>query len=190
MPRVKDEDLEKLARAITTPQVRTQRPALVATVGLPGSGKSHFAHLLAQRLPLVVLESDALRSILFRKPLHSYKENRRLFRALHALAERLLAEGHTVLLDATNLREEHRLDLKHIADRLSCPLILVELTAPEGLLIQRLKGRESRPAQAGVEVYVRMRAEAEPILLEHRCVDSSRDITSAIEEIAGEIERL
>jgi uncharacterized protein len=181
-------DIETLRSVIRLPATKPVHPALIATVGLPATGKSHFARALAARLPLVVLESDALRSVLFRKPRHGYKESRRLFQAIHALAGRLLRDGYLVLLDATNLREEHRRDLKALAGSTGSRLILVELTAPEGVALQRLKGRELRPEQAGIETYLRMRDEAEPILLEHQSVDTSNDITSAIEEIAGEFE--
>ena len=182
-------DLDRLTAGVRLPASKPTTPALIATVGLPGSGKSHFARALAARLPLVVLESDALRNVLFRKPRHGYKESRRLFAAIHALADRLLRDGYLVLLDATNLREEHRRDLKALAESSGSRFILVELTAPEGVILQRLKGRELRPEQAGIEVYLSMKDEAEPILLEHRSVDTSWDITSAIEEIAGDIQR-
>jgi predicted kinase len=181
-------DLDALTAAVTLPTSKPRHPTLIATVGLPGSGKSHFARALALRLPSVILESDALRAVLFRRPRHGYKESRRLFQAIHALADRLLRNGYAVLLDATNLREDHRRDLNSLAARSGSRFILVELTAPEGVILQRLKGRKLRPEQAGIEVYLRMREESEPILLPHRSVDSRKDITSAIEEIAGEIE--
>jgi predicted kinase len=183
-----EHDVQQLTPAVDLPARKPRRPTLIATVGLPGSGKSYFARELAARLPLVHLESDALRAVLFRKPRHRYKESRRLFQAIHALAARLLTDGYLVLLDATNLKEDHRRDLKQLAASTGSRLILVELTAPEGVALQRLKGRELRPEQAGIEVYLRMREEAEPILLQHRSVDSAKDITSAIEAIAGEIE--
>jgi uncharacterized protein len=183
-----ERDVSRLAEAIEVPRQKPRRPALIATVGPPGSGKSHFARALARRLPAVVLESDALRAVLFRKPRHGYKESRRLFQAIHGLTARLLGDGYLVLLDATNLREEHRRDLKELADGAGCRLILVELTAPEGVILQRLKGREVRPEQAGIEVYLRLRNEMDPILLEHRSVDTSGNITRVIDEIAREIE--
>jgi uncharacterized protein len=180
-------DMTALRTAVAIPVDRLPRPVFVATVGLPGTGKSHFAGRLAAKVPLVHLESDRLRAVLFRNPTHGYKESRRLFRAIHALAEELIASGHSVLLDATNLREEHRADLKSIADRSRSRFFLVELRAPEGLVIQRLKGRELRQDQAGVEVYTKLRDEVQPIRLEHRSVDTSWDITTAVDELAGEL---
>jgi predicted kinase len=164
------------------------RGALVATVGLPGSGKSYFARRLAGRLPAVLLESDVLRRSLFRNPGHGYKESRRLFRAIHALIDRYLEERRVVVLDATNLREQFRLDLKAIADRRHSPFFLVELEAPEEVIVDRLNGRGTLASEAGLDVYWRFKAEAEPIQLEHQSVASTEDITIAVERIAREID--
>ncbi|MPZ22924.1 MAG: AAA family ATPase [Dehalococcoidia bacterium] len=189
-PRGIERDCITLEAAIGDLPRRAARPFLLATVGLPGSGKSHFARGLCERLPCVLLESDALRRCLFARPRHGYKESGRLFTAIHALIERYLSDGYGVLLDSTNLREEHRQILKQIADDCGCPLLLVEVRAPEGLVIQRLRGREGLSGEAGIEVYMRMRGDAEPISLWHRSVDTSWDTTAAIEEIAREIEGL
>ena len=72
---------------------RGRDPALVVISGLPGTGKSQFARELQRRTGAVVLESDALRRLLFEKPSYSWQESRRLFAAIHAVAERLLCEG-------------------------------------------------------------------------------------------------
>ena len=79
------------------------RPPFVVVSGLPGTGKSYFCAKLAERLPFVILESDALRKALFSPPSYSPEERARLFRALHLLIERLLKGGIPLILDATNL---------------------------------------------------------------------------------------
>lgn len=184
-----DRDCEALHAALS-PLREPAKGFLVATVGLPGSGKSHFARALARRVEVVHLESDRLRRVLFPTPRHGYKESARLFRAIHTVAETYLRDSRVVILDSTNLREEHRQQLVAIGERCGCPLLLVELTAPEGLIVQRLKRRSPYPDQAGIEVYVRMRAEAQPIQAPHRSVDTSRSISEVVRQIAGEIENL
>jgi len=94
------------------------KPVFVAVSGLPGTGKSYFCTKLVERLPLVILESDALRKKLFSSPSYSSPESGRLFRALHLLIERLLGQGISLILDATNLSERYRERLYSIADRL------------------------------------------------------------------------
>ena len=49
------------------PQAQVE-PSLVVVSGLPGTGKSFFCRKLAERLPFVVLASDALRKVLFPCP--------------------------------------------------------------------------------------------------------------------------
>src|SRR3990172_5910223 len=77
------------------------RPVLVVVSGLPGTGKSYFCQRLAERLPFLILETDALRRRLFSRPSYRPGESQRLFAAVHGLLEELLEQGISVLLDAT-----------------------------------------------------------------------------------------
>jgi DegV family protein with EDD domain len=163
-------------------------PALVVLCGLPGSGKSTFARLLRERVPLAVLESDRLRKLLFGRPTYSAQESSRLFQAIHALADRLLARGIPVLIDATNLREAHRRPLYAMAERHGARLVVVQVEAPPQVVRQRLQRRQQlRPiddwSDAGVEVYERMQAQVEPIGRPYIRVDTSRELGPALEEV-------
>jgi len=84
------------------------RPLLIIVSGLPGTGKSYFCRKLAEHLPCVILESDALRKKLFVHPVYNSEESKRLFSACYGLIEELLQGGHNVILDATNLIEQNR----------------------------------------------------------------------------------
>ena len=53
-------------------------PAFIIVSGLPGSGKSYLCRRLAERLELPVIESDALRRLLFPSPDHGRRESERL----------------------------------------------------------------------------------------------------------------
>ena len=116
-------------------------PTFIAVSGLPGTGKSYFCNKLAERLPLIILESDALRKTLFSPPDYSSEENTHLFRAIHLLIERLLRKGYSLILDATNLSERYREYLYSIASRLDVRLVLVRVEAPPQLVRERLKSR-------------------------------------------------
>lgn len=169
--------------------INRESPMLVALVGLPGTGKSYFAKGLTQRVSFLVLESDRLRKALVPQPVYSPGEHSRVFAACHLLIEEYLAQGRRVLFDATNLTESFRRPLYHIADKLSVPLVLVRLTAPRKTVRRRLANRAgglhvADNSDADWLVYCRLSPYEEPIRLRHFDVDSSRDISPVIEEIA------
>ena len=124
------------------------RPVLVVVSGLPGSGKSYFSRRLVERMPLLILESDALRKVLFPTPSYDRAESARLFEACYSLIDELLVRGVPILLDATNLIEGHRERLYNIAHRRDAKLVLVHVKASPEIVYERSQGtvRGGRPA--------------------------------------------
>jgi predicted kinase len=163
-------------------------PFLVVLSGLPGAGKSHFARELAKRVPFLVLGSDRLRKALVSHPQYDREEHIRVFAACHRLVEELLKEDYRVIFDATNLTEGFRQPLYDIAERLETPLTLVRLTAPGEVIRRRLDERAAglrsdSYSDADWLVYCRLSPGEEPIKRPHFVVDSSQDISPALEEI-------
>jgi predicted kinase len=183
-------DSQKLLDSLgPLPQPRT-RPIFIALSGLPGTGKSYFSQLLAEKLPLVILESDALRKVLFPQPSYSHIESARLFRACYFLIENLLKAGVSLVLDATNLTERYRQKLYNIAETTKARFVLVKMVAPAQVVRKRLKLREKNPlnmSDADWEVYQSMKTEEETIHRRHYVVDSSKDVTPVIDVIIGEL---
>ena len=189
-----DADVEKLRQSLVSLPAPQVEPPLVVVSGLPGTGKSFFCRKLAERLPFVILASDALRRTLFPAPSYDDAESKQLFRASHALIEELLRKGIPVIFDATNLLERHREYLYHIADKVEVKLILVSIEAPSEVVRQRLLARGKEPAaengsQAGWEVYKKMKPRKERPWRNHFVVDTSLDITPALDKIVRVIRR-
>ena len=185
-------DVDKLAENLGELPELVAAPVLVVISGLPGTGKSHFCRQLADRLPAVVLESDALRKILFPQPSYRQDESTRLFKAIRLLAERLLRRGLCLILDATNLSERYREYFYSIADRLDVKLILVSVEAPPLLVKERLAARlkdTTEKSEAGWEIYQKMKQSVEKINRKHYVADTSRDITPVLDKIMREIKR-
>jgi predicted kinase len=170
------------------------QPAFIIVSGLPGTGKSYFCRRLAERLPFLVLESDALRKSLFSPPTYSPAESSRLFRTIHCLIEGLLKKGIPIILDATNLSERYRERLYNIAERLNAKLIIVRVEAPPDLVQKRLKARSERKepedkSNADWAVYQKMKLSAQKIRRNHYAVDTSRDIKPVLDKIVREVNR-
>ena len=186
-------DVERLTESLGRLPDLVVKPVFVVVSGLPGAGKSYFCGKLAERLPFVVLESDALRKVLFSPPGYSAEESQRLFRAVHLLIERLLKKGVSLILDATNLSERNREYLYSIADHLGVKLILVRVEAPPQVVRHRLESRlENSESKSDADwlTYQKMRFSVEKIRRNHYAVDTSRDITPVLDKIVKEVRHL
>jgi len=137
-------DVQRLTESLEQLPEPAVKPAFIVVSGLPGTGKSYFCSQLARRLPFVIVESDALRKVLFPSPNYSSPESSRLFQAIHLLIERLLKRGIPLILDATNLSEQYREHLYSIAYHLDVKLILVRVEAPPEVVQERLQARQER----------------------------------------------
>jgi predicted kinase len=174
-------------KPLITPEAK---PAIIVVSGLPGTGKTYFCRHLAEYLPFVIVESDALRKQLFPTPAYSASESASLFRAIHSLIEDLLKKGTSVILDATNLEERHRERIYRIAESTNARLVLVQVEAPAELVRQRLKSRAKKAegnSDADWTIYQKMKTTAEKIKRGHFTVDTSRDISPIIEKIVREV---
>jgi len=185
-------EVERLTESLGQFPEPMAEPVFIVVSGLPGTGKSYFCNRLAERLPFIILESDALRKALFPLPSYSSQESSRLFRACHLLVRRLLERGISLILDATNLSERHREHLYSIADRLGVKLILVRVEAPPQVVYERLKTRRENAegrSDADWNVYQGMKSAVQKIRRNHYAVDTSRDITPVLDKIIREVRR-
>jgi predicted kinase len=187
-------DVQRLTESLGQLPEPVVKPAFIVVSGLPGTGKSHFCSQLAQRLPLVILESDALRKALFPSPTYSPPESSHLFQTIHLLVERLLKRGVPLILDATNLAERERERLYSIADHLDARLILVRVEAPPEVVRERLKARRdgANPedkSDADWAVYQKMKTSVQKIQRKHYAVDTSQDIKPVLDKIVREVKR-
>jgi len=187
-------DAQRLTDSSDTLPSPEARPVIILVSGLPGTGKSYFCRRLAERLPFIILESDALRKKMFPRPSYTAAESVSLFRVIHYLIEELLQKGVSLILDATNLVERHRKTIYNIAERAHARVILIRVAAPPELVQKRLQSRKKQPgtsdySDADWAVYQKMKATAERISRRHYTVNTSGDITPVIDRIVMEASR-
>jgi predicted kinase len=185
-------DIETLKKELGALPEPTVNPVFVIVSGLPGTEKTFFSRKLGKRLPAAVIQSDAIRKRLFRRPSYSAAESQKLFAACHQLIEELLTNGVSVILDATNLIERQREYLYRIADTLSVKMIIAWMHAPPELVRERIGNRvveTENQSDADLQVYERMKGRAQKIGRNYFSVDTSADIEPAIEKIIREAQR-
>ncbi len=133
---------------------------LIAVGGLSGTGKSALARMLCPHvLPLpgaVLLRSDVERKSLFgvveteRLPAEAYstEAHARVYASLGAKARRIIAAGHSVVVDAVFARSEERAAIAALSDRFHG----LFLTADLATRIARVGGRRHDASDADAKV--------------------------------------
>ena len=159
-------------------------PMLVAVGGLSGTGKSVLARGLASHLApapgAVVLRSDIERKRLAgvseteKLPPESYtpESSRRVYAALEAQAARVLAAGHSAIIDAVFADPAERADAAAVAARAGRPFHGLFLTADLATRIERVGARVGDASDADDKV-VRHQAGYDLGRLDWKEVDAS-----------------
>lgn len=157
--------------------VAGSRPMALVVMGRIASGKSTLARALGVELGWEVYSSDYLRkklagfplyersSTAARKRLYSAGMTARTYDRLIETAEGQLRQGHSVILDATFARREHRRLLADRLDKAGLAWRLLEVRASNAAVRERLRARERQPdevSDARLEDYAALTALYEP----------------------------
>jgi predicted kinase len=117
-------------------------PTLYVLIGLPGSGKSHWAQATADRISAVVVGSDQVRA-----EFQARGENPRDVDAVFAEVERRarvsLQTDRSVILDATHYQRRYRTYAIDLAHQLRVPCVAVWFDTPLDEVLQRNGWRKS-----------------------------------------------
>lgn len=125
-----------LAMTITIPEL-----ALVALVGVSGSGKSTFARKHFRSTE--VLSSDFCRGIVSDNE-NDQSVTKDAFDVLQYIASKRLELGRLTVVDATNVQPESRKPLVEMARKFHCIPVAIVLDLPEKLCASRNRGRADR----------------------------------------------
>ncbi|MGA7809830.1 AAA family ATPase [Bradyrhizobium sp.] len=149
-----------LARASIHPPA----PMLIAVGGLSGTGKSVLARALAPLVaPLpgaVVLRSDVLRKQLFavgeteRLPANAYdaEVGAQIYDTMARRASQVLAQGHSVIVDAVFAREAERAAIRDAARRADTGFVGLFLVADLATRQSRVERRKADASDATPEI--------------------------------------
>ncbi len=127
------------------------RPSIWIVCGLIATGKSTVANALAQAIEATVCSSDRIRKKLaqssgpvpFGEGIYTEDFTRLTYEKLFEIALQSVAEGDSVVLDATFGNPAYRKAMVSAARQRQIPLFWVECRCPESVIRRRLKARES-----------------------------------------------
>ncbi len=158
--------------------IKKNRPHLIITHGLSGSGKTWLGHVLCERLPLIHIRSDIERKRLFRltvnvrptpeqkRQLYDAETTTRTYQHLAQQAHAILTANYSVLVDATFLKQTQRALFIQLAQELGCPLMIISLAAPPPILRARVLARLAEgmdASDADAEILASQRQHYEPL---------------------------
>lgn len=147
-------------------------PSVVVLLGASGSGKSTLAGRLFD--PSEVLSSDGLRASLTGSEADQ-RASGVAFRILHRTLEHRARVGRLTVVDATNVRAEHRRPLWARARAAGLPTVAIVLDLPPAELLARNAGREGRVVPVDI-------VERQLDALRHT-VDAGRLIAEAVDHV-------
>ncbi|HRF00076.1 MAG TPA: AAA family ATPase [Pirellulaceae bacterium] len=152
---------------------RPSAPRLTITHGLSGSGKSTEAARWVERQGAIRLRSDATRKRLLGlapeassgDPSIAYSSamTERTYDELVAVARRILADGWSVIVDATFLRRRERDRFVALATEFGLTCGIVDCQAPPDELRRRLAMRTGDASEATLEVLERQLVDHDPL---------------------------
>jgi hypothetical protein len=157
---------------------RLEKPTLILTAGLMGTGKSVLARAISPFLGAKVIRSDVLRKELLRiDPAERHPEkfgegiyadsvSRRTYEGAFRRAARLLSMGTSVVIDASFRKREDRLKAMKTAATAGADFFVLECVCPEETAKTRLERRSFNHEEASdgrAEIFAEQRRAFETI---------------------------
>lgn len=160
--------------AVTLRHLRAGAVTLVLVGGLPGTGKSLLAGILADQLGWTVLSSDRVRKELAglaegeRSPagygagIYTSSWTTRTYSELLRRAGVLLSLGESVIIDATWNSADERAFAAALADRMTADIVALRCVAPPGVTTGRLLSRTNSASDADPHIAARLATDQAP----------------------------
>jgi aminoglycoside phosphotransferase family enzyme/predicted kinase len=159
----------QLAAACLAPQ----RPRLIITHGLPGSGKSTFAQAALERIGAIRLRSDVERKRLFglsalqesrpEQNIYSAEATQHTYSHLLKTARSLLNAGCTVIVDAAFLKHQEREMFRKLAQESGASFAIASLQTDDATLRARILQRQNDASEANLAVLDKLQTVQEPL---------------------------
>ena len=162
---------------------RTDAGRVVVVCGLPGAGKTTVAARITDRLGATRLRTDVVRKELFPAPEYTDEESAAVYDELFARTRRLVADGDSVVLDATFSERANRERARDLSTSLDAPFDLVAVECDQSVVEERIRRRTDDESDADVEVHRLFRDRFDPVECDHVVVDNSGDLASTRRQV-------
>jgi hypothetical protein len=151
---------------------------LIVVYGLPGTGKSTIANIIAKKVNGIVLNTDVIRKKLFLRPTYERWEKTLVYKVMYLLTDYLLKTKSNCILDAVFTKELHKKVAKELAENNKTSIYFIECICDESVIRQRMERRAKSKgiSDANFDVYLELKKEREPTRMKHFILDTTDDI--------------
>ena len=137
-------------------------PCIIIIFGLPGTGKTTFARLLAHKLQLRHFNTDMIRTAIGRRQQYSDNSKSMIYDEILLLTRKELSNGKSVIVDGTFYRESLRQKFKVLANEMESSIKWIEICAdPE--TVKKWISKKRTYSEADFSVYQIVQSEFDPI---------------------------
>lgn len=132
-----------------------RKPAVYIVFGLPGSGKSYFASRWAAMINARYVNSDKVRKEMYDQPVYSPAEKAAVYQQLFIEMRRAIADGSSIVLDATFSSDSIR---RKVGEEASGKAMVhyIEIVADEDTIRERLKEKRLF-SDADFKIYMKLK---------------------------------
>lgn len=182
---------------------KTTGSALIATMGLVGTGKTMLAEALSKKTGVQVISSDVIRKRLAGVPLterhfdgydsglYASDMTRKTYDEIFTRAGKSLQQGKSVILDASFRKTGERRTAQSIAGQHKAGFLLIECCCAEEEIRKRLEKRvvEGSVSDGRWEIYEVQKRDTEPVVelppLQYLRLDTTRPITELVNVVVN-----
>lgn len=166
--------------------IKPKPTELWITCGVSGSGKTYGSQSLIEQKQLIRIRSDVERKRMVglapttrtsdgpHAGLYTPQQSEFVYSQLLSTSEQVLRAGHSVIVDATFLKQKQRADFRRLADKLEIPFHILWFEVSPDVIRERILQRSRQGTDASdatVEIALQQLQSFEPLLPEERaCV--------------------